>query len=437
MLKYRIAILSVVVLGLVVFANGAENTKLVYLTHWGVGIETPFKVGVYDEEGRLIAKGLDHYVQEYMALHPGIEIEVISVQFAYYFPTLLTRRAGGEPADIYGLYSLWGVQLVLEGALDSPPEWIVEDALRSYPNFAIKGAMVNGKLWGIPMEVNNLALIYNKKLFAEAGITKPPHTWDELVEAAVALTKPELGQYGIAFDTGWDTAVVHPFYALLFSLGGKPFSDDFKYCLLTSPEALAALNATVELFRRGATSTAVSSSDFLLGKVAMVFHYPWWENTLRTQFGDEFEEIVGVAPFPRLGDIQATTGYTWFFGVDSLSPNKQAAWDFLRWWLCEVREDTGTTRYGEFVAKNLKVIPPRECDFQGYPEHTYGPYTRVFVEQLPFTIPEPNLAQGAQIKSIIWEEILNTWSMLKSPEKALQDACARIQPILDEFYGGR
>ena len=51
-------------------------------------------------------------------------------------------------------------------------------------------ATVNGKVIGIPALVDNLAVVYNKKLFAAAGLQPPSAnwTWDEFVADAQKLT---------------------------------------------------------------------------------------------------------------------------------------------------------------------------------------------------------------------------------------------------------
>ena len=38
-------------------------------------------------------------------------------------------------------------------------------------------ATVNGKIIGMPALVDNLAIVYNKKLFASSGSTPPTPTW--------------------------------------------------------------------------------------------------------------------------------------------------------------------------------------------------------------------------------------------------------------------
>src|SRR6266404_4660979 len=57
---------------------------------------------------------------------------------------------------------------------------------------------IGSKVYGVPIGSNSLALYYNKKMFADAGVTSPPTTWPELTEAAAKTTKPPV--YGIAFS---------------------------------------------------------------------------------------------------------------------------------------------------------------------------------------------------------------------------------------------
>ena len=438
MTKLKVAwiflLVGLLVVGSVTFSAAAKKTKLVILTHW-----SDYEVqGVFNKSGKLVAKGLKQYVEEYMQLHPEIEIKIQIVPFDEYMHTLITKHVAGEYADIYGLYSLWGVQLARSGILASPPDYIVQDVKANYLKLAVDGATIDGKIWGIPMEVDDYCLVYNKQLLHEAGYAEPPKTWDELVKMAVNLTKRnkegKITQYGFAFLAGWDSAVVHPYLSLLYSLGGQPFSNDFRKCLLDSPKGIAALKAELELFQRGATDTAGSVWDFPHGTVAMMIMAPWYEKSLELALGDQYEKVVGVAPIPPLKN-PANCAYTWFWGVDALSKHKDEAWKFLYWLTAEIQPATGTTRYGDLLAENIGAIPPRRVDFDNHPAQLHDLYTSVFIQELKHSIPEPNIAQGAEIKTIIMQEIVNAWNMRKTAEKALTDACRRIQPILNANYG--
>ena len=49
----------------------------------------------------------------------------------------------------------------------------------------------DGSVYGIPVSVSPMLFAYNKALFADAGLTEPPKTWDEAVDMAKKLNDPE------------------------------------------------------------------------------------------------------------------------------------------------------------------------------------------------------------------------------------------------------
>ncbi|MGJ8455206.1 ABC transporter substrate-binding protein [Pseudothermotoga sp. U03pept] len=424
-------LLLVVILCVFLSFSAFGKTKLIFAVHW-----SDYQVeGVKDENGNVTVKGLRQYVEEYQKLNPDVEIEIQSVPFDDYLKRILISHTSGVIADIYVLYSLWGVQLVDSGILDQVPKDIADKVKANFVRVAVDGATIDKAIWGVPVEVANYALVYNKKLLQEAGFNEPPKTWDELVAMAPKLTKrnPDgtVAQYGFAFLSGWDSAVVHPFLALLHSNGGKPFKDDFTESLLTSKEAIEALEAELKLFKNGATDPAASVWGFPSGKVAMMIMAPWYETALKLGFKDQYEETVGVAPIPYLKK-PASAGYTWFIAVDSASKNKKAAWDFIRW--MTLQDVGGFTRIGELMAKNIGSITPNKLDLAFFKNELNDLYTSVFVKELENTYQEPNVAQGQEIKTILMREIIEAWNGRKSAEKALSDAKKEIDKILAEFY---
>ncbi|PMQ01366.1 MAG: hypothetical protein CBR30_05935 [Dictyoglomus sp. NZ13-RE01] len=425
-------LVPILILLLIFTSLSFGKTKLIFTVHW-----SDYQLeGVKDEKGNLVTKGLKQYVEEYMKTHPDVEIEIRSVAFDELLKKIIVDHTAGLPSDIYVLYSLWGVELVNSGILDQPPIDVQNAVRLLFVKPAVDGATINGKIWGVPIEVDNYALVYNKKLLSAAGFKKPPKTWSELVSMAAKLTKKNpdgsIAQYGFAFLAGWDSAVVHPYLSLLYSNGGEFLSKDFKECLLDRKEAVEALEAELELFKTGGTDTAASVWNFPAGKVAMMIMAPWYETSLKIAFKDKYLETVGVAPIPYLKK-PATCGYTWFIGVDSASKNKKQAWDFIKWMTIQTMSN-GATRMGELMAKNIGAIPPRRTDLDKFPDELNDLYTGVFVKELIHTIQEPNVAQGQEIKTILMREIVEAWNRRKTAEQALKDAKKKIDEILKENY---
>ncbi len=87
---------------------------------------------------------------------------------------------------------------------------------------------------GVPFVMRPYAMVYNTALFAKAGITSPPKTWDELVDDAVKLNKPAAGVYGtaIGYADGYDPWKY--IWTNTLQSGGRLISDDLKSAQLTS-----------------------------------------------------------------------------------------------------------------------------------------------------------------------------------------------------------
>jgi raffinose/stachyose/melibiose transport system substrate-binding protein len=131
-----------------------------------------------------IAEQLAAMIKEYEKLHPGVHIELETVGGgADYGAALKAKFNSGDRPDIFnnGGFSeldLW--QEHLEDLSDQP--WV------QYLVDAAKPPMTkDGKLYGMPVNLEGYGYIYNKELFAKAGITQTPRTLDELKAAAQKL----------------------------------------------------------------------------------------------------------------------------------------------------------------------------------------------------------------------------------------------------------
>ena len=84
-------------------------------------------------------------------------------------------------------------------------------------------ATVNGKVIGIPALVDNLAVVYNKTLFAKAHLPLPgpDWTWAQFLADAKKLTDPASKQFGTAYVTPGSEDTVWHWEALLWEAGGR------------------------------------------------------------------------------------------------------------------------------------------------------------------------------------------------------------------------
>ena len=370
----------------------------------------------------------------YEEQNEGIDIQHQQITYGDYLQTILTSRLGGQSPDIYHVYSIWGAQLVENGILAQPPEGVVGFVQENYIDNTVDAASIQGQLWGIPTEVSNYLLIYNKKLLEEAGYSEPPATWAELQEVAKAATKTNDGgqvtQAG--FATGETTAeVVHPFLTLLYSKGVDLFTEDFSATNLTTPEAIETLQEQVSLYEENAATPSLVVDDFNSGLVAMDIAPVWLESQLEAAFGDQFEETVGVAPIPQ-GENWQSLQYAFFYGVDNNSDVQDEAWAFLEW-LNTSQAEGEPSCMGEMLV-SLGALTANETDLQNAPDELGDFFTAPFADALERSITEPNVVQASEIERILQTYIERAWRGELAPEEALSQADGEISNILAEYY---
>ncbi|MCD5414497.1 MAG: extracellular solute-binding protein [Clostridiales bacterium] len=169
-------------------------------------------------------------------------------------------------------------------------------------------ADLDGQLFGYPWLGHSIQLIYNRTLFAEAGLSGPPDNWEQLYEYAKKLTKDtdgdgKLDQFGLSLVGQQHHDITWLFNMFLHQAGGEivKMENGEEVVALNSPEGLKALEFYYKLLTEVTPPDTVNKNggdamaDFRSQITAMQFQGPWgitdiWKN------GNPFE--VGAAPAP-------------------------------------------------------------------------------------------------------------------------------------------
>lgn len=403
----------------------AQDTTLTMLTHWGT-------------EDQLAAQ--QAIIDAYMMENPDVAIELVTVDFGELRTKIITGRTAAISADVYHFYHLWLPDFVNAGALAEPPQ----DALSYIDANVAQGTIgavstSDGQTWGYPTEVNPYLLVYNKRLLAEAGYDAPPANWEELKAMAADISQVDdtgaVSQLGFGVMAGWDSGIVHPFSALLFSNGGSYLSDDRTTAEFNSAQGVETLQLYADLVSSGGTDPSISGlGDFPSGTVGMVIMAPWWRATLRAAEGINFDTEVGVAEIPvgPSGEAPSSIAYTWLFAVDSNSPNKPAAWDFIHWMNAEHEEGAGSA-IGDFLVNSLGAIPSMNHDQAAFADSMSDHYVSAFVTASAYAQPEQIVAGGQEIKTLLQVEIEAVLAGMTTPEDALASVEMQANAILEEL----
>ena len=194
-----------------------------------------------------------------------------------------------------------------------------------------------GDMYSVPFYGESSVLAYRKDLFRKAGLTMPAHpTWPQVARFASRLENRRTGMAGICLrgDAGWGENLA-PLDTVINTFGGRWYTPGWR-AQLTSPAVQRAVSFYVDLVRHdgepGAAEDGFSecATDYEQGQAAMWYDATSAAGTLEAA-GSPVAGKNGYAPAPVLHTKHSGWLYTWSLGIPKTSPDKRAAWTFIRW----------------------------------------------------------------------------------------------------------
>jgi len=222
-------------------------------------------------------------------------------------------------------------------------------------------AIINGKVYGLPISFDTLALYYNRSLLDLSGVPQPPTTWIEFMDAVKQSTRIDANgnviQSGVALGTSSNISNAPDMLALLMMqnrLGvAHGSSVDFARGvdkITSNHPAIEALRFYTDFARSEKevyswNNTLEKSLDsFVRGKSVFYFGYARENITIQSRAKSLNIEIL---PVPQLNpSTPANVASYWVESVVEKSAYKDLAWDFVRFITTErnIRTYTGATK---------------------------------------------------------------------------------------------
>ncbi|MFF5558226.1 ABC transporter substrate-binding protein [[Kitasatospora] papulosa] len=274
-------------------SDGGSNESPKTLTYWasnqGPSIEADKKI---------LTPELKKFEKE-----TGIKVKLEVVPWADLLNRILAATTSGQGPDVLNIGNTWSASLQSTGAL---LPWDDEnfEAIGGRDRFIDSAVASAGKEGeppaAVPLYSLSYALYYNKKMFADAGITAPPATWDQLVEDGRKLSKD--GKWALGAEGSNLSNNIHQTF-VLGQQHGTDFFDEQGKADFTSDGAVAAVKQYVDFMAKdriiapGNAEYAQNQSltDFAKGRTAMVL----WQAAATTFAAQGMKpEDWGVAPVP-------------------------------------------------------------------------------------------------------------------------------------------
>lgn len=270
---------------------------------------------------------------------------------------------------------------------------------------------IGGKIWGYPVGVEAISLIYNKAL-----VPTPPATFEEIPN----ITVPE----GVS-KILWDYNSVYQTMTLMAAGGGYAFKKgadgnyDPKDTGVNNEGSIAGVSFVKKLIDDGVMPTGVDygvmDGAMQKGQVAMVLNGPWSWGAYKDAGID-----IGVAPMPTLNGQPGRPFVGVFaFAINAASPNKDLAVELLENYILEdenlVSWNAATGHLGGLA------------DLSAAEEQKADPNVAATLANAAVGVPMPSNPEMGAFWTAMGAALPNVTNGTQDVKTALDEAAARIR----------
>jgi len=222
-------------------------------------------------------------------------------------------------------------------------------------------------IYGVPLDVTTIQMVYNKDLLEQAGYKTPPKTFDEWIEAAQKIRALGL----VPFVSGWSELWL-----------ADCFSSNYAFNIMGEDKVMATYRGEVpytdpdwirvfEIFQTLAEKNVVdqgivtksnkfAEQDFALGRAAFAFNGSWCVNVYH---GMNPDLRYGVMMPPEISSkypLLIWGGAGSSLMVNDASPNKEKAVAFLKWLTAKEQQ--------QYLSEATKNLPANRLALADLPE---------------------------------------------------------------------
>lgn len=308
-----VAIIILLVLGFTIIPRFFKKSEPVTLNYWGLWEPTSVMQAV---------------ISDYEAANPNVKINYTNQSIKNYRSRFLTAATQPNPPDVVRIHNTW-LPMLRKDLAPAPESVLTMSDLSAYYPIVQQNFVSGGKIYGLPLEIDGLALIYNEDIFKEAGAT-PPSDWNALRKLAFDLTKtnPEtkiIERAGVALGTTGNVEHWSDILGLLIlQNSGNPGAPTEQ----AVQDALTFYTIISTQDKSWDATQPNSTYAFATGTVAMIIAPSWQVSEIKAINPDlNFK----VAPAPVLPSANFAWATYWAEAVPLTSKNPEEAWKFIKY----------------------------------------------------------------------------------------------------------
>lgn len=301
----------------------------------------------------------------FMAAHPNITIEQVPWPDDWLAKAraAVAAKKGPDVMAIGGGVIIAGLQ---QGFV--PLQGRVTDEQNASVRYIDMSYSPDGNLYALPVQAATSAFLYNKTLFAKAGLDpeKPPQDWAELVSACAALRSAGIEPIGAGWKDGYGLDYFHWNGGVHGLTDEKRASWNSIDLPMTDPGITLGVKAAQELdrldcFQNGADARVFYNEvkeSFDAGESAIIMWPAGHAGTSLAESEKAFGEgNLGVFQIPTFpGGVRSDgveSGPSQGYLITSFSEHQDEAWEYISFLTSKEAQTIRWEQFGVFPNNNL------------------------------------------------------------------------------------
>ncbi|MBQ6782211.1 MAG: extracellular solute-binding protein [Treponema sp.] len=401
----------------------------------------PIELTIWTHEDQNRTALEKRFIEEFQKANPNITVNYVTYPSGKIKDIIVAGFAANQGPDIFNLEINDSYPFVANGRV-APVDTAAagyknqKALIDAYMDKMLDPVTVDGKVYGLPLELTNWCIYLNKKMMRDAGLDperNAPKSWEDIMQISkqIAVHNGE-----IITRRGFDFR--YPYYLISWmpmveQLGGQLISDDGKTAIVNDAAWIRALDYMRDFGPRGAnlgspTYTAARKIfDNNNNEIAMSLSGLYQEQRMASTNPDFFKsDDWAVIPYPQWVDKKNVVpchyyGHYYMVNAQKSKEQQSAAWKLLGYMLS----------HAEDYLKEVAIVQPMKSLFES---ETFKnmPYSNVFAEDLQKGTIVYYAENSPKIDALLKTAVESVMLSGVPSESALATLKKSVQEVLDE-----
>jgi len=371
-----IAVLGLLIFGFLLLASGGgeesgdnnnnQTAENVTLQWWGVFLDSEVVQPLIDEYQEQNPNVTIQYANKW----PGGERNASTVSYQEELNRVLLNNDPVELPDIFMVENTWIGDY--EPFARSSSSFDINEYSTIFHSAVVSDFASTGSIYGTPMWMDNLSIVYNRDLLSSINLESPPDSWIRFKNASEALTvlnSNNIEQAGFAAGTSENVSFAFELTNLLIAQNGVEFTSSDGLPIFASDASTDEAFAFYNSFSEGSDKTwdetlKNDAAAFLEGDLAMTAATSWRLRDI-LRFNEDLGAgiDIGVATIPQVeGQPLENMNWATYWGnmVSLNRPYGIESWEFLKWLSEPAQQETLSSNIEQAYGYFGTIYPRRD-----------------------------------------------------------------------------